>query len=194
MRHWLDEAELVHVAAVATGRHPDAVLAAVDVVALASVVAQLEQAPTAVEAAATAVLEVGRRQPFGAGSTATAWLAAAHLLSLEGIRLRIGPIGAAGVLGGDPQLEVAQVAEILRLHSGRRRSVVGRLLASLFEVSWPDGPSVLPCPVCSRPVVQRRSDVTTTGPWSEMARTQRVARCAVEHRAHDRWARQLVPA
>ena len=194
MRHWLDEAELVHVAAVATGRHPAAVLADADVAALATVVARLEQAPSTVEAAATAVLEVGRRRPFGDASTPAAWLAAAHLLSLDGLRLHIGPVGAAGVLADEPPLGVAEVAEVLRLHSGRRRSRLGRLLGSLFEVTWPDGPSVLPGPACGRAIVQRRNDVTTTGPWSDMARAQRVARCAVEHRAHDRWARPLVPA
>ncbi len=43
-------------------------------------------------------------------------------------------------------------------------------------------------------VVRRHNDVTATGQWSSTARNELVARCAVEHRTHDRWARQLVPA
>jgi hypothetical protein len=194
MRAWLDEAELVHVAAMATRRPPAAVLATTDVAALAHVVAHLEQATTRVEAAATAVLEIGRRRPFGDGSTATAWLAGAHLLALDGLSLRIGPVGAAGVIATDERIGVAEVAAVLLEHSEPRRSRIGRLLRPLFEVHRPDGPSLLPCPACGLPVVRRRNDIALAGPWSSSAVAQRVARCAVEHRTHDRWARQLVPA
>jgi hypothetical protein len=194
MRAWLDEAELVHVAAMATGRPPATVLTTTDVAALAHVVAHLEQATTRVEAAATAVLEIGRRRPFGDGSPAAAWLAAAHLLALDGRSLRIGPVGAAGVLAAEERIGVAEVTEVLVEHSEPRRSRIGRLLRPLLEVHRPDGPSLLPCPACGLPVVRRRNDITDAGPWSSSAVAQRVARCAVEHRTHDRWARQLVPA
>lgn len=195
MRHWLDEVELVHVAATATGRSPDEVLASTDIAALAHVVARLEAVPTAVEAAATALLEIGRQRPFGEGSAATAWLATAHLLSLGGLQLRIGPIGAAGVLSPDLSLEVADVVEVLREHGRPRPSRWGRVVQALFVASRPDGPSVVPCPACGLPVVCRRCDIIAAGPWSASADVERVARCAVERRGHDRWAhRQPVRA
>ena len=192
MSHWLDEGELVHVGALASGRRPEAVLASVDVAALAGVVARLETATSAVEAAAVAVLELGHRRPFGDVSTAAAWLAAAHLLSLDSLRLRIGPIGAAGVLAAAPRLEVDDVVAVLVEHTARRPGRWRRALGPLVEPSWPDGPSVLPCPACGRPVVRRRRDLVAAGAWTSGALAERVARCAVRHQGHDRWAPQLV--
>jgi hypothetical protein len=189
-RAWLDEAALVHIAAVATGQPPASVLAGADVRELAWVAAELEGEPTAVEAAAVALLEVGHRRPFGDGSTAAAWLAAAHLLAAAGLRLRIGPIGAAGVLATSPRLSVADAAAVLREHSVRRRPWLGWLV----QGSWPDGPSVLPCPACGRPVIRRRTDLVDDGLWAEAALTERVARCAMTRGEHGRWAGPMVPA
>ena len=145
----------------ATGRPADAVLASTDVAALAHVVAHLEQAPTAVEAAATAVLEIGHRRPFGDGSTAAAWLAAAHLLSFDGLRLRIGPVGAAGVLAAGDDLGVAEVADVLRVHSEGRRSGLGSDAApAAARCAGPMARACCPVP----PAGERWCGGTTTSP------------------------------
>lgn len=196
MRSWLDEAELVHVAAAATGLDAADLLGGADVAALARVAADLETATSPLDAAATALLGVLRHRPFAGASPATAWLAAAHLLGVEGRRLRIGPIGAASLIAALPDLSHPVVVEVLLQQSDPPQSWLGRLLGAFGEVRRADAPSVRPCPACGRPVVRHRLDLGREGPWTSAADAEVVARCAVAHREHDRWAhvRPLVPA
>ena len=182
----LDEADLVHVAAVAAGISPERVLAACDVAGLASVAAALEGATCGLDGAALVVLEVGRRRPFAAGNAATAWLAAAHLLTGDRLRLRIGPLAATRVFGASAQLDVREVAAVIEAHTEPQRRFVGRVLRGLTRPVGPSGPGVHWCPACGRPLVQRRHDLAAEGMWVEAARLERVARCAVEHGHHDR--------
>jgi hypothetical protein len=182
----LDEADLVHVAAVASGASPERVLAACDVAGLASVAAALEGATCGLDGAALVVLEVGRRRPFAAGNAATAWLAAAHLLTGDRLRLRIGPLAATRVFGASAQLDVREVAAVIEAHTEPQRRFVGRVLRGLTRPVGPSGPGVHWCPACGRPLVQRRHDLVAEGMWVEAARLERVARCAVERGHHDR--------
>lgn len=181
-----DEADLVHVAAVATGSRPDQVLAGCDVAGLASVAAALEGATCGLDGAALAVLEVGRRRPFAAGNAATAWLAAAHLLAGDGLRLRIGPLAARTVFAASADLGVGDVAAVIAARTEPRRPLVRRVLRRLAVPARADGPGVVRCPACDRPLVQRRHDLAADGVWVEAARLERVARCAASHGGHDR--------
>jgi hypothetical protein len=182
----LDEADLVHVAAVASGITPERVLAGCDVAGLAAVAAALESATGGLDGAALVVLEVGRRRPFAAGNVATAWLAAAHLLVGDGLRLRIGALAAARVFEGSAELAIGEVVEVIEAHTEPQRGFVGRILRGLSRPVGPSGPGVHWCPACGRPLVQRRHDLVAEGVWVEAARLERVARCAVERGQHDR--------
>jgi hypothetical protein len=188
-RTGLDEADLVLVASAACGQRPEQVLASCDVAALASVVAAAEHAPSGLDAAAVVVVEFGRRRPFARGNAAAAWLAAAHLLTGDGLRLRIGPTTARTVFAASDDLDATVVRAVLVEHIEPSRSLVGRVLRSLFGPRTLDGPGVFRCPACDRPLVQRRGDLVAAGPWVDSARIERVARCAVEHGAHGRRAR-----
>jgi hypothetical protein len=187
VRPRLDEADLVHVAATATGTAPERVLAGCDVAGLASVAAVLESATCGLDAAALVVLEVGRRRPFAAGNAATAWLAAAHALAGDDLRLRIGHLAATTVFEGSSRLGVREVAAVIEAHAERRGSFLRGVLRRLTGPVEPTGPGVSWCPSCGRPLVQRRHDIVAEGVWVESARIQRIARCAVEHRDHDRF-------
>jgi hypothetical protein len=186
VRPRLDEADLVHVAAVATGTPPERVLARCHVGGLAAVVAAVEQGTCGLDSAALAVLEVGRRRPFAAGNAMTAWLAAAHLLAGDGLRLRIGHRAASTVFGASAELEVEDVVTVIEAHTERRLPTVRRALRWLVRPVPPAGPGLFWCPACGRPLVQRRHDLVAGGMWAEAARLERVARCAVEHGGHDR--------
>lgn len=186
MRPRLDEADLVHVAAVATGTPPERVLADCHVAGLAAVVAAVERGTCGLDSAALAVLEVGRRRPFAAGNAMTAWLAAAHLLADDGLRLRIGHRAASTVFGASAELDVDDVITVIEAHTERHLSPARRALRWLLSPVPPAGPGVLRCPACGRPLVQRRHDLVAGGMWAEAARLERVARCAVERGDHDR--------
>jgi hypothetical protein len=182
----LDEADLVHVAAFATGTRPERVLAACDMAGLASVAAALEGASGGLEGAALVVLEMGRRRPLAVGNAATAWLAAAHLLAGDGLRLRIGHLAATTVFEASAELGAGDVAAVIAPRTEPHRSRLRRTVRRLIGPVPPAGPGVVRCPACGRPLVQRRHDLVADGVWTEAARLERVARCAAEHRRHDR--------
>ena len=182
----LDEGDLVWVAAAATRARPEDVLDACDLAGLASVAAAVEGAAGGLDAAATTVVELGRRRPFARGNAATAWLAAAHLLGGDGLRLRIGPATAVAVFDASAELDARVVAAILREHTESHRPLALRVARRLFAPRPLDGPAVYPCPACGRPLVRRRHSLAAVGPWIDAARLERVARCAVEHGAHGR--------
>lgn len=193
MTPWLDEATLIHAAAVAGGTDPDALVDMVDVAGLASVVAAAERAPSALHAAAVVVTELGRRRPFRGGDSSTAWLTAALLLDGEDRRLRIGPVAASAVFAAGDRLGVDGVASIIEEHSERRRSRFRRALRHLTERRRSDGPGVVPCPSCGRLLVHRSHDVGSSSLWASTAWAERTARCAVVHGAHDRRGRTSAP-
>jgi hypothetical protein len=161
------------------------------VAGLVAVVAAVEGAATGLDAAALAVLEIGRRRPFGTGNAATAWLAAAHLLAGDGLRLRIGHHAATTLFAASARLGPREVAAVIDAHTERYLSPARRALRWLVRPTPRPGPGVTWCPACGRPVVQRRHDLAAAGMWADAARLERVARCAVEHRGHDRYG---VPA
>lgn len=182
----LDEADLVHVAAVASGTHPGEVLARCDVAGLASVAAAVETTDRGLDGAAVVVLEMGRRRPLASGNAATAWLAAAHLLAGDRLRLRIGHLAARTVFEASADLAVAEAVEVIEARTEPFRPLLGRVLHRLTGPVGPSGPGVVRCPACRRPLVQRRHDLVAEGMWVEAARLERVARCAAEHGRHDR--------
>jgi hypothetical protein len=185
----LGEADLVHVAAVATGTSPQQVLADCDVAGLVSVVAAVEGAAGGLDAAALVVREVGRRRPFAAGNAVTAWLAAAHLLAADGLRLRIGHRAATTVFEAGAELSARDMAGVIAAHSERRLPVGRRALRWLVRPAPLAGPAVFRCPACDRPLVRRRHDLVAAGVWADAARVERMARCAVEYGSHDRYGR-----
>jgi hypothetical protein len=182
----LDEADLVHVAAAAIGTRPEQVLADCNVAGLASVAAALESATHGIEGAALVVLELGRRRPLASGNAATAWLAAAHLLTGDGLSLRIGHLAATTVFEASAELGPSDVAAVIEAHAEPQRSFLGRVLRRLTGPVGPSGPGVVWCPTCGRPLVQRRHDLVAEGMWVEAARLERVARCAAVYQGHDR--------
>lgn len=182
----LDEGDLVWVAAAATRSRPEDLLVGCDLAGLTAVSAAVEGAADSLTASATAVYELGCRRPFPRGNAATAWLAAAHLLGGEGLRLRIGPATAVAVFEASADLGTPVVATIIREHTERHRPLAVRVVRRLFAPRPLDGPAVFPCPACGRPLVRRRHSLVAVGPWIEAARLERIARCAAEHRGHGR--------
>ena len=174
------------VAAAATRDRPERVLARCDLAALAAVAAALDHAADGPDAAATVVRELAVRRPFAGGNAATAWLAAAHLLRGDGLRLRIGHTTAIAVFDAAAELDTPVVVAVIREHAEHCLPLARRVLRRLVAPRPLDGPAVFPCPACGRPLVRRRHDLLAVGPWAEAARLERVARCAAEHRGHGR--------
>jgi hypothetical protein len=167
----IGEAELLCVAATASGIELDELLAGTDVAALARVVARTEPPTGAFEDAARLLLAVLQERPFPDDTNAaTGWLAAALVLDGAGARVRGSRADiVAFVRSIDEQAELLDVVvgiERLAVASDGRRSSVR-------------------CPKCSRELYarERREGRAVIVGVSAFELTNR---CWYEHRAHDR--------
>ena len=168
----IGEAELVCIAATASGGEPDRVLGTCDVAALARVVAAAEgsSAGRPFEHAATLVLALVREQPFPRRSNAAvAWLAAAVVLEAAGVRVRARADDVVafvrGIGEGTELLDVVVGLEALATVGARRPT-------------WR-------CPACKREVyaAERRAGRAI---FVGVTAYELTNRCWYEHRAHDR--------
>lgn len=186
----LDDAELVLVAAAATGLGADVLLDGCDVRGVASVVAATERATTPTGAAAALLVAMERHRPFPSGNLATAWLAAAHLVAADGLRLHVDPPTARRLSAcGDVEAVEQGLVALARPRTGAFRR--------WFVEPRPPSPTALPCPTCGRLVPLRAADACLVrGPWALSAHIELRARCAVAGGPHlrDGRPRQLVPA
>ena len=154
----LDEAQLVLIAAAASGVAPDEVLASTDVAALARVAAAIEGCHDALDVAATALVGIAQERPFGKDSSAVAWLACALAAPVEAARLAVNRADAVDLVGRASCGEASR--EHVREHLASRQTR---------------------CPTCRRPIAH------ATQPSMRSAPIELIARCAVEHGAHGRF-------
>ena len=135
------------------------VLADCDVAGLASVAEASRVRPTGSRARRSwCWRSVGAA--LASGNAATAWLAAAHLLSGDGLRLRIGHLAATTVFEASAELDAREVVAVIEAHTEPHRPRAGPPPAG-WTLGTPSGPGV----VCARPAVGRSSsDVTTSRP------------------------------
>lgn len=160
----LDEGDLVWVAAVVSSLDAEVVLHDCDVAALARVVARSESAAEPYEAAASLLSGIAAERPFARDNGAVAWLAAAQLLRLNGLTLRVNEIEARALVGRAAAGDVDD-------------TTLAKLLATT-GTAWR-------CPTCQRVVFREHAP----GRWYGSDACELVALCARQHHAHDRWGR-----
>ena len=164
----LDESTLVWIAACAMKCEPEAVLATVDVAALARVVSACEAAGDVVAEAAAVLTATIEHRPFPTANRASAFLAAACVL--ESARIRTRPIST----------EIAAIVECTVDAEQRLRDLV--TAGTRAERYLP-----YPCPACGRRLRYRAEEF---GPVSAnfvgTSRYELTARCWYEHRVHSR--------
>jgi hypothetical protein len=189
----LDRADLVVLGAEAAGLDPYEVADEVDVGALVMVEAQLAGARTVPAAAASALVTIAARRPFPRDNRAAAWLAAAHVVALNGWELELD-IGLAVLLVDDAaagRRDERAVASVLADHlrsprSARLRRLAARA-AALARSPQPPQPPELRCPLCHRPL--RRTAIWQQSPWAVVPRHQLIGGCLRQHGVHDRHGR-----
>ena len=184
----LDAADLVSVAAAATERDPDDVVSNCDVAVLTAIAGRAAACPSVVGAAAETMVGVAASRPFSIGNEAAAWLAAAHVLALNGVVV-VGETddvvelvrgAASGALD-----ELAASTALARI-TQRAPGAFDRLIRWLFVVR-PGTMTVrlrtLGCPACGRDVIFP----TFTGRVVGVPTTsERIAVCARHNRTHGR--------
>ena len=169
---YLDESKLVWAAALVADVDPDELLARVDVAALATIVADVDEAIGPIDAAARLLVRVVRDRPFLTGNAAIGWLAAVEVLAAAGWRVSV------------------HRARVLRLCGDIREGVLSDADAAAVLGRWvvEDGRA---CPACGRRVYTRDA----AAGWRLMpggSRFELTARCAFEHGCHDRSGRSVV--
>jgi hypothetical protein len=158
----LDEAGLVWAAALVTGAAPADVVDAVDVAALSALVAEVDAIHDPVRAAAHLLARVVLERPFPMANAAIGWLATVELLQERGLHTAARP------------RDVVELCAAIR--AGR-----ADVAAQLRRWSTRSG---FRCPACDRTVYE----FSATGPrvLHGTSRAELTARCAFEHRSHDR--------
>lgn len=170
---FLDEPRLILLAAAATRRSPEDVVAGADLRGAAAVVDDVERAPDAIRAAATALSSIARRRPFASGNAAAAWFTCAFLAPEGARRLSARRRDLVDVIVriGEGVIDIDTLESMLH----------GR---SDVPVPWP-------CPACGRALHTDSRYGGRGATWLGPSRLELTARCAVEHRAHDRHGRTL---
>jgi prophage maintenance system killer protein len=183
----VDEADLVLIAAAASGADPGLVLDGTDVAALARIASCAQAAPTPEAAAAAVLVGVARGRPFPHGNRAAAWLAAAHVLARNGRHVRIRDEDALALVSGAERGDDGEgaVAWALAGHSVERRRGLRRALGWMVSPLRGSVVETRPCPLCSRPVRVHARDMASMPPGAS-ARLVVSARCWRQNRAHGR--------
>jgi hypothetical protein len=180
----LDRAELVVVGAEAAGADPCEVADQADVGVLVVLEGRLATARTVPGAAAEALVTIAACRPFPRGNRAAAWLAAAHLVALNGWELDLD-VGLAVLIVDDAaagrrhQRDVASVlADHVRVPARDRR----HRLAGFARRPERPVPPVLRCPSCHRAL---NRDALWLDPWVVPSRQQLISGCRRQHGVHD---------
>lgn len=167
----LDEAACVWAAALAVGVDPVQLSATVDVAALAVVVADADVAADPVDAAARLLVGMVRRRPFPAPNASIGWLTSVDWLARRQLRVVADPPAVVELCGS------------IRAGSAEPAEVAAAMRAWVIA----DG---IACPVCGRRVYARdplaRRSLAPVG-----GRFELTARCAFEHRTHDKSGRPM---
>lgn len=195
MRPPVDEGDLVWIAAAASGRDPEALLAACDIAVLAGIVAKAESARSPLGAAAAVLVGIAHQRPFPIDNAATAWLAAAYLLTVSAIRVRMTDAEVATLVtaAGDGHMSTFDVVAALEAARPAPRRPLRELLRSMW-VSPPKPPVTWDCPMCALPVRVPATDAAwMLGPNRPEARAVLLALCQRQHGSH-RAARGPVPS
>jgi hypothetical protein len=135
-----DEADLVWIAAVATGSCFTEVVESCDAAAVSAIAAEAQVRAWAtddpVAVAATLLVGIARRRPFRHGNAAAAWLAAAHVISTGSMRLTMPDelavelvSRAGGGAAGQPAVAAALAAHVTPRGRGSRPRRRDRALA-----------------------------------------------------------------
>ena len=158
----LDEAGLVCAAALVTDTAPADIVDAVDAAVLGALVAEVDAIDDPVRAAAPLLSRSVRERPFPAFNAAIGWLAAVDLLRAHGLHAAARPRDVVELCGAI-RAGAADVAAQLR--------------------RWTTS-SGFRCPACDRTVYA----FSARGPrvLHGTSRVELTARCAFEHRSHDR--------
>ena len=161
----IDEASLVCAAALVLEVTPADVLEEVEIAGLTALVATVDAIEDAARAAAHLLERIVLDRPFPRSSAAIGWLAAVDLLRAEGQHV-----------DARPQDVVALCAAI--------RAGTADVVGQLRRWSTPSG---FACPACGRTVYAFATARTPV--LHGTSRTELTARCAFEHRRHDRRGR-----
>ncbi len=175
-----DEGTLVWAAATVLRADPTEVLTRTDLAALDAVVVAATRTDP-VEAAAALLVTTIRERPFPHANVAIAWLAAADLLAAAGRRVAMDAADAVDLCTA---ITTAQTSTVqLSTAEISTAEVAGALRASLVRAGTA-------CPACGRHVyADQPSARHTMTPGA--GRYELTARCAFEHRAHDRRGNDL---
>jgi hypothetical protein len=165
----MDESTLVWAAALVNDVDPAEVLAQTDVAALAAIVARADEASEPVDVAAWLLVGVVQGRPFPTGNAAVGWLAALDVLAVATCRVTVDR------------------ARVVRLCDDIRQGALGPGAVAAVLRGWVVENGIA-CPACGRRVyasdpAARRLVMPGT------SRFELTARCAFEHRGHDRCGR-----
>ncbi len=170
-RAHIDEATLLWAAAVVGRVDPVAAANGVDVDALVRVVTAADDAPDPLSTAAGVLFNLITSRPFPSSNAAIGWLAATELLARVGCRVVVS------------SETVVSLCDAVR-DGCRTEDQVAASLRSWMVVAG------TACPVCGRRVYANASGARRTSmPGS--ARFELTARCAFEHRVHDKLGRAI---
>lgn len=181
----LSLADAVVVAAATMRCDPAEVVETADVGVLVGIVGRSRTATDVPAGAAELLVGVAASRPFARENRIVAWALAAHLVTINGARLRVDPDQALTILqqAEDGNLDEAGAARTLHTGIERREGAIRRLIAwSSQPTHTVPATSVWSCPVCDRDVATSpgRSSVFLLAPSAH----DLVVDCSARHRAH----------
>jgi len=177
-------ADVLLVAAAATGRPVEELLDGVDLTVLVLVTGRARAAETVAESAAELLVGVAASRPFPAGNRAAAWALAAHVATLNRRRFELASDEVVALLDeiAAGRLDEAGAAVVLDPALAATPGRVRRAFAAAWAVPPPPPAVEWACPECGRAVAEApyRSSAFLSKPLPDDV----VRDCSVRHRRH----------